>query len=324
MKVIAEGEGPLLQYPDVNEFREYLRKNKSMKLESKLMTEEEAVSKFINDGDYIGFELYGTVRAPLSVVREIVRQGKKHLRLAGQGLQELDFLMAAGLVDAMDITYDGYEVYGLSKILRRAAESGKVKLVEWSNGAMSWRFKAAAMGIPFIPVRSMMGTDTFKKSAAKIIEDPFTGIKLTLLPALILDVGIIHVHRADIYGNCQIDGISGFAVEMARASKRLIISTEKIIDTSEIRKYPERTLIPYFLVDAVVEAPFGSHPGEMAYLYGRDEEHLKYYVKCMASEEETQKYLQEYIYSVKSHKEYLEKIGYERLEYLKSIAVRRQ
>ncbi|MCR4405121.1 MAG: CoA transferase subunit A [Candidatus Acetothermia bacterium] len=313
MEVLEEGRGELIQPPDVEGFRRWLRENKSMALKDKLMSEHEAVERFVHDGDYIGFELYGTVRCPMSISREIVRQGKKRLRLAGQGLNELDLLIAAGLVEKLDLTYIGYEVYGLSDILRRAAEGGKVKIVEWSNAAMAWRFKAAALGVPFIPVRSMLGTDTFRYSAAKAARCPFTGLKLTLLPALILDVGIIHVHRADRYGNCQIDGISGFAIEMARASKRLIISAEEIIPTEEIRRYPERTVIPYFLVDAVVHAPFGSHPGDMAYMYDRDAEHLKEFLEAAKTEEGTRAYLKKYVYDIKDHQEYLQLIGEERL-----------
>lgn len=317
MEIIESGQKELLQPPDVEEFRRWMRENKSPALRDKVMDEYEAVKRFIKDGDYIGIELYGTVRCPMSVVRELVRQGKKHLRFAGQGLLELDFPLAAGLVDAMDLTYVGYEVLGLSNILRRAAESGRVKIVEWSNAAMSWRFKAAAMGVPFIPVRSMLGTDTLKYSSAKVVKDPFTGIHVTLLPALILDVGIIHVHRADKYGNAQIDGISGFAFEMARASKRLIISTEELIPTEEIQRYPERTIIPWFLVDAVVVAPFGSHPGEMCYCYERDQEHLLEFLKAAETEETTQQYLQKYVYEPKTHQEYLDLIGRDRLEALK-------
>ncbi len=323
MEVIQEGKGELFQKPDVEEFRKFIKEKKNRGIFPKLMSEKEAVEKFIKDGDYIGFELYGTVRAPMSIVREIVRQGKKNLRLAGQGLMEIDFLLAADLVDALDITYVGYEVLGLSPVLRRACENGRVKVSEWSNAALSWRFKAAGMGIPFIPTRSMLGSDTFNYSAAKVVKCPFTGMKVCLLPALILDVGIIHVHKADIYGNCIIEGISGFAYEMARASKRLIISAEEIVDTEEIRKYPERVGIPYFLVDALVYAPFGSHPGEMVYLYERDEEHLKYMLKKFETPEGTKEYLEEWIYSCKNHEEYLEKVGTKKLFKLMEERTRR-
>ena len=162
----------------------------------------------------------------------------------------------------------------------------------------------------------MLGTDTLKYSAAKVVSCPFTGDPICLLPALILDVGLIHVHRADKYGNAQIDGISGFSVELARASKRLIISTEKIIPNEEIRQHPDRTIIPYFLVDAVIEEPFGSHPGEMCYLYRRDEPQIKEWVEASKKEDTTKAYLDKYIYRVKDHTEYLAMIGKQHLKRL--------
>jgi len=321
LRVIESGIGELIQPPDMDGFRAWNREKKSRALVDKLMTEQEAISRFVYDGCYLGTELYGTVRAPMSLVREVVRQGKKDLRLAGQGVTELDLLLGAGLVKTLDITYIGLEVYGTSRALRRAVESGQVeKVVEWSNGGITWRFKAAAMGVPFIPIRAMLGTDTLRYSAAKVVECPFTGQKVCLIPALILDVGLIHVHRADRYGNAQVEGISGFAFEMARACKRLIISAEEIVDTEEIRRYPDRTIIPYYLVDAVVHAPFGSHPGEMVYMYERDEEQLREWVEASKTEEGTRAYLDKYVYGVAGHQEYLDLVGRERLEALRAAA----
>ncbi|MBU1879803.1 MAG: CoA transferase subunit A [Chloroflexi bacterium] len=313
MQVLESGIGELIQLPDMNAFREWNRQ-KSKALVDKVMTEQEAISRFVQDGDYVGIELYGTVRCPMSLTRELVRQGQKHLRLAGQGVLEADLLLAAGLVEAIDLTYIGLEVYGVSHALRRAVESGQVKrVVEWSNGAITWRFKAAAIGIPFVPTRSMLGTNTLKYSAAKVVECPFTGEKVCLLPALILDVGLIHVHKADQYGNAQVEGISGFAFEMARACKRLIISAEQIVPTEEIRQYPDRTTIPYFLVDAVVEAPFGSHPGEMVYVHERDEPGIKEWIEASKDPDTTQAYLDKYVYGVRNHQEYLDLVGEDRL-----------
>lgn len=313
MRVVESGIGELIQAPDMNAFREWNRTQKSRKLIDKRMTEAEAVSRFVYDGCYIGTELYGTVRCPMSLVREVVRQGFRDLRVAGQGVTELDLWLAAGIVNALDITYIGLEVYGVSNALRREVESGRLsRVVEWSNAGISWRFKATALGVPFIPVRSMLGTDTLKYSAAKVVECPFTGEKLALLPALILDVGLMHVHRADRYGNCQVEGITGFGVEFARACKRLIISAEEIVDTDEIRRYPDRTIVPYYLVDAVVHAPFGSHPGEMAYLYCRDEPEIKAWVEASATEEGARAYLQEWILDLPDHQAYLAKVGEER------------
>ncbi len=319
MNVIASGIGELIQPPDMNAFREWNRR-KSKALVDKRMSEQEAIARFVHEGDYLGTELYGTVRAPMSLTRELIRQGKRDLRLAGQGVTELDLIIAAGLVKAMDFTYIGLEVYGVSNALRRAVESGQIeKVVEWSNGGITWRFKAASMGVPFIPVRAMLGTDTFNYSAAKAVECPFTGKIVCLLPALILDVGLIHVHRADKYGNAQIDGISGFAFEMSRACKRLIISAEEIVPSDEIRRYPDRTIIPYYLVDAVVEALFGSYPGEMCYLYERDEERIKEWVAASKTAEGAQAYLDKTVYGVENHQQYLELIGQERLDHVRSI-----
>ena len=318
MRVIESGIGELIQPPDLDAFREWNRE-KSRALVEKVMTEAEAVSRFVYDGCYIGTELYGTVRCPMSLVREVVRQGKKDLRVAGQGVTELDLWLGAGLVKKLDLTYIGLEVYGTSRALRRAVESGQVEsVVEWSNGGITWRFKAAAMGVPFIPVRAMLGSDTFRYSSAKVVECPFTGQKICLLPALILDVALIHVSRADKYGNAQIDGISGFAFEMSRACKRLIISAEEIVDSEEVRRHPDRTIIPYYLVDAVVHAPFGSHPGEMVYCYARDERQLREWVEASKTEEGTRAYLDKYVHGVANHQEYLELIGQERLEELRA------
>ncbi len=312
MEIITKGISPLFLKPRPDEDREFIRKNKSFILRDKLMTEKEAVSKFVHDGDYVATELYGFVRAPMSLCREIVRQKKRDLRTAGQGILELDILIASGCISCIDQTYIGYEVYGVSPVLRRAAEKQiphKIQFADWSNAALAWRMKAASMGVPFIAVRTMMGTDTLKYSGAVVARDPFTGKPVTLLPATMVDVGLIHVHRADKYGNCQIDGISGFAYELARASRRLIISAEEIVDTDEIRKYPERTIIPYYLVDAVVHAPLGAHPGDMCFQYWRDEEHLANYVQAAKTVETTEAYLNKYIHEVKDHKAYLELCG---------------
>lgn len=325
MQVLESGIGEMIQPFDLDEFRAWNRTKKSRKLVDKVMTEQEAIRQFVYDGCYIGTELYGTVRCPMSLAREVVRQGRKDLRVCGQGVLELDLWLAAGIVKKLDITYIGLEVYGIPPSLRRAVESGQVEsCVEWSNASISWRMKAAAMGVPFLPTRSMLGTDMLKYSAAKVVEDPFTGIKLALLPALILDVALIHVHRADKHGNCQIEGISGFALEMSRACKRLIISAEEIIPTEEIRKYPDRTVIPYFLVDAVVHAPYGSYPGEMAYLYGRDEEGIKEWVDMSKTAEGAKTYLDKYVFGVKNHDEYLELIGEERLQQAVELREKRE
>lgn len=160
-----------------------------------------------------------------------------------------------------------------------------------------------------MPSRNMMGTDTFSRSAAKIAECPFTGKKVVLHPALYPDVSVIHVHEADIYGNCRIKGIMIADDDLAKASKRVIITTEKLIPNEEIRRDPTATRIPYYLVDAVCEIPFGAYPGNMAYEYFSDEEHLRAWLTAEEDPEDFKAFLQKNIYGCRDQYDYIELNG---------------
>jgi len=320
MNVVAEGIGNLISpVPKIEEVQKEQSIYKPMALISKLMTSKEAVSRFVANGDYLVSELTGNVRGPLALIREVVRQRITNLRVAGNtSTLDIDLLLAAKVVSDMDLCYVGYELLGISYTMRKAIEQKEIKVTEWSNATMAWRLKAGAMGIPFIPCRSMYsGTDTFKYSAAKIIECPFTKEKLCAVPALRPDVALIHAHRCDEFGNAQIDGISGSSQDVAAASKKVIISAEKIISNKEIRNNPERTIIPHFLVSAVVEEPFGAHPGNMPYLYDMDIDHYREYTGAAKTDEGVQEYFDKYIFGVRDNKEYLEIIGQERQTLLK-------
>ena len=174
---------------------------------------------------------------------------------------------------------------------------------------MAVRLRAAVMGVPYLPTRCLLGTDTFARSAAKIIECPFTHIKLAAVPALYPDVSAIHVHESDPSGNCRIRGITIADFDLARASKRLIITTERIISNAEIRNQPDATVIPAYCVDAVCEVPYGSYPGNMPGEYFSDEPHLKEWLKVERDEEAYDAFLQKYIYGVDAFEEYLELCG---------------
>ena len=146
-------------------------------------------------------------------------------------------------------------------------------------------------------------------SAAATGKCTFSGERLCLLPALEVDVGIIHVHRCDRSGNAQIDGTAGLGYELARASRRLILSTEKVVPETATRRHPERNIIPGYLVDAVVEAPFGAHPGEMCHEYAMDRPRVEQYLEAMKTEQGCREYLDRYVRGPKSHDEYLELMG---------------
>lgn len=296
--------------PDADDAREFFR-HKSRKLENKVTSAREAVKRLVKDGEYLGVGGFGTNRIPAALLHEIVRLGKKELGFAGHtSTHDMQILIAGDCINRCDVAYIvGLEARGLSKKSRKAFETGAVEPTEWTNAALAWRYKAAAMGVSFLPVRNMGGTDTIKYSGAVAMPCPFTGQKYYAVPALYPDVAMIHVPRADIYGNCQIDGITTSDLDLARAAKKLIVSTEEVIHNDEIRRQPDRTLIPYYLVDAVVEVPFGAYPSNMAYLYFSDEEHLQEWLKAEKDEETFKEFLQKNIYGVKNHWEYIEVNG---------------
>jgi glutaconate CoA-transferase subunit A len=308
--VIAQGQGPLFMNPDAEKAREFfLHKNRT--LMDKVMSVREAVDLFVHDGDYLAIGGFGANRIPTAICHEIVRQRKKNLAFAGHtSTHDFQILAAGEVFNRCDIAYIvGLEARGLSPNARRYMESSKVECCEWSNYSLALRFKAAAMGVSYLPGRNLMGTDTFKHSAAKVAKCPFTGQLYTLYPALWPDVSAIHVHEADVYGNARVRGISIADLELARASKHLIITCERLVTNEEIRNHPSLTNIPYLLVDAVCEVPYGSYPGNMPYEYFSDEEHLRLWLETEKNLERFKKFLDRYIYGIKDFKEYLELCG---------------
>jgi glutaconate CoA-transferase, subunit A len=321
MEVLDQGVNPIFTDPDPDKAREFFRQ-KSRAMTDKRMTAKEAVEKFIHDGDYFASGGFGANRISNVIIHEVVRQRRKNLGFYGHTTtHDFEVLAAGKCFNRCDCAYVvGLEARGLSPNARKYLQSGEVQMAEWSNYALDVRLKAAAEGVSFGIVRSMLGTDTFKMSAAKVIECPFTGKKYAAVPACWPDVAAIHVHEADVYGNCIIKGISVADLELARAAKRLIISTERIVSNSVIREDPTYTAIPYYLVDAVVEAPFGSYPGNMAYCYFSDEKHLAEWLKVEKDPEAFAKFLDHYIYSSASFEEYLEKCGgLKRMEELQKL-----
>lgn len=305
------GAGKIFTDPDANKARQYFRDEKPRKMTEKVTTVKETVKKLIHNGDYVGVGGFGANRIPTAVLHEMVRQKKKNLGLAGHtATHDFQILVTGKCIDRCDIAYVvGLEARGLSKAARKAIESGSLAITEWTNAALTWRYKAAAMGISFMPVRCMLGTDTEKYSASMEMECPFTGAKYLAVPALYPDVGIIHVHRADVYGNCQIDGIMVADQDLARAAKRLIITTERLVPNDVIRQDPTKTVIPYYLVDAIIEVPFGCYPGNMAYEYFSDEEHLREWMKVDGDPDALAEFLDRHIYGVEDFNGYLDTIG---------------
>jgi glutaconate CoA-transferase subunit A len=318
------GGGPLFMSPDPTAARAFFR-GKPRALVDKVMSVAEAVTRFVHDGDYLASGGFGTNRIATAVLHEIVRQKKQDLGFAGHTTTHDFQILAAGnrggrrLLARVDASYIvGLEARGLSPQARRVMQSGQVEVCEWSNYALACRFRAAAMGVPFLPVRSMLGTDTFTHSAARQITCPFTGLPLAAVPALYPDVAAIHVHECDRYGNCRIRGISVADYELGRASKHVIVTTERLVDNREIRAAPHATLIPSFCVDAVCEVPYGSYPGNMPGEYFSDEEHLADWLRAEGEEAAFSAFLDKFLYGVTDFAGYLDRCGgKERIESLR-------
>jgi len=316
MDILPRGEGSLFVDPSANRARQQFAV-KPRAMVDKVVPVAEAVRRLVSAGAYLAIGGFGADRIPTAVLHEILRQAPQDLRLAGHTATHDFQILCAGnglgrgrLLAAVDIAYIvGLEARGLSPHARRVMESGEVACTEWTNYALAVRFKAAAMGVPFLPARCLLGTDTFRHSAARVVTCPFTGERLTALPALYPDVAAVHVHEADRYGNCRIRGVTVADLDLARAAHKLIISCERLVPEEEIRRDPSQTVIPFFCVDAVCEVPFGSYPGNMPYEYFSDEDHLRQWLSVETDLDAFRRFLDYYIYGAKDFAEYLQRCG---------------
>jgi glutaconate CoA-transferase subunit A len=316
MDPMPRGSGALFSDPSADHARQAFA-GRQRTLTDKLTTVADAVTRLVDDGDYLAVGGFGSDRIPTAVLHEVLRQRKQNLRFAGHTATHDMQLLCAGnftgrgkTLTHIDAAYIvGLEARGLSPHARRVVESGDVICTEWSNYTLALRYKAAAMGLSFLPARSLMGTDTFARSAAATITCPFTGQRYSAIPALYPDVAMIHVHEADRYGNCRLRGTTVADFDLARAAKKLIITCERLIPNDEIRRDPSLTIIPFFCVDAVCEVPFGSYPCNMPYEYFSDEAHLQLWLKIETDPVEHKRFLDEYIFGLADFNEYLHKCG---------------
>jgi len=290
------------------------KKDKGMK--SKLMSLKDAV-KLINDGDLIAIGGCMYSRSPIAALHEIIRQKKSNLTVS-KALTSFDgeLMLASGCAKGIITSWLSVAVvYGVSKVMRHLVQNRLAAYEEWSHYTMALRFKAGAMGVPFLPTLSLLGSDMIKHTSAKEITCPFTGQKIALVPALFPDVGVIHVHAADEYGNAQIEGYRFCDEDIARASSKVIVTAEKIVSNNKIRREPDKTAVPFFCVDAVVEVPFGSYPGECYGLYEADLKHIAEYAQYGIDKglEGAKEYIQKYIHGTASHEEFLSTFPLSRL-----------
>jgi glutaconate CoA-transferase subunit A len=301
-------------------------KNKKAKLGNKVMSLHDAVKKFINDGDCVTI-CGGSGMISTPILHEIIRQKKRDLTISADGtVENLDILVGAGCVKRAEFGYSGTGLGSLCQNIRRSVEEGvphKIEIEDYSNLSMTLRFFAGALGLPFIPIRSIRGSSIEEKRTWRkdkklsVMKSPFTGEEVVVVPPCIPDVAFTHAHQADENGNTQIWGMIGYDDWATFASKKVIVTVERIVDVKEISKDPNKTLIPGFTVDAVVEAPFGAHPYPSLGFYQFDFEFISMYINMSKSREDFLKFLDEWVFGLKDHNEYIDKLGKERLEKLR-------
>ncbi len=293
---------------------------------NKVMTAAEAVARFVYPGAVLGMGGQNIGRCPMALTHEIIRQRIGDLTVVGCNLSiAMDQLVGAGLVRRCVGGSGNLERFGTTFCWRRGIEEGTVEVEDYSHLAMVTRFLAGEMGVPFMPTRSLLGSDMLRPSPhrprsqdagsqgtgrpdkAVVINNPWNpGEPVALVPALQPDVSIVHVQRADPMGNLVIEGFATHEPEMIRASQHVIASCEELVSTDEIRAHPEQTTVPFIHVSAVVVQLFGAFPTSTYRYYDYDAAHVAAYQEAArTSARAATQYLETYVYGCASFDDYL-------------------
>jgi len=263
---------------------------------------------------------------------EMVRQGRKDLNVICHcGSQQVNLLGAVGAIRRVEVGFSGLEVYGFAAGLNRAVTSGKTQIEDYSNGAMALRLFGGAMNWPFVPAtvniyndQQWCSCDTPDQYPCSqkipLITDPFTGKKYGAFRTIRPDVAAIHVTMADIYGNAIMLGTEWNRFEMSRASEKVVLIADRIVDTDCMRQYPNLVRIIGEVVDAVVYWPFASYPQASCGLYDSDEEQMFYMNKMMKTEEGTEAFCKKWVHSWSTREEYQALIGKEKISKITETA----
>lgn len=282
---------------------------------SKLMSLSEAIKRYVPDGAEVVMGTSLETMIPFAAGHEIIRQRKQNLTLIGPISDILfDMLIGAGCVRKTRAAWVGNVITGSSYNFRRAAEEGTVETEDHSNLTISMALKAGAMGVPFMPALTALGSDLYKTNQSlKKITCPFTGMMLTAVSAINPAVAIIHVQRSDEFGNAHMWGNLGVTREACLASRHIIITAEEIVSPGAIESDPNRVITPGFRVDAVVHASWGAHPSPVPGYYNRDHNAFIEYRNESKTSKAFEKWLMLWVDNVKSSDDYLRLLGKERI-----------
>jgi glutaconate CoA-transferase subunit A len=280
---------------------------------SKVATMRDAVAELVRDGDTVVIEGF-THLICFAAGHEIIRQRRRDLTLCRLTPDLIyDQMIAAGCARKLVFSWAGNPGAGSLHAFRRAVEGRggpPLELEEYSHFGMVGRLSAGAARLPFWPMRNYMGTDlSTANPRIATVECPYTGERLAAVPALNPDVTIVHAQRADAEGNTQIWGLLGVQKEAAFASRRVIVVVEELVDQRVIRADPNRTIIPGFIVDAVVVEPWGAHPSYAQGYYDRDNEFYLGWERISRDPAALAAWLDTHVYEVQDRGEYLERLG---------------
>lgn len=281
----------------------------------KLVTLAEAVAS-IPSGSHLALSGFAITRCTMAFAREVIRQGLRGLTVSQcVGAMDSDLLVGAGAVERLIYGGGSLDRFGRLACVNRGIEDGSLRAEEYSSLSIAFRYLAGALGLPFMPIRSLVGSDILRqlqeRSAKDVstISDPFTGEPWLALRPLTPDVAIVQVQASDEEGNACIRGPRWDNAEQVRASRRTIVITECIVPGDAIRQDPERTVIPGLFVSQVVELPFGAHPTSVYGAYDYDAPAIKAYVEGTRTPQALRAYLDDVVYGVPDHNAYVQKIG---------------
>ena len=296
------------------------------------MTASEAVAAFIHDGDCLAFGGFVTNRRPYVLTREIIHQGKKDLYLeGGPSGGDIDMLIGAGCVTAILVSYIANSGYTpVCRRFRAAVESGSLLCEDFSLDVHTIAYHAAALGLPYVPVHNMLGSDLehrwgiseeirakhpkLPRKKFVICEDPFSpGRRVCCVPAPKIDTACIHVQMASPDGTCRLEGAAFQDIDIAMAATRTIVSCEVLVSNEEIRRAPEKNCLSGLCVDAVVHAPYGAHPSQCFGHYDYDGRMYTEYDQASRNQEEFDRFIAAYVTECPTHEAYLDRIGASRL-----------
>jgi glutaconate CoA-transferase subunit A len=277
----------------------------------KLTTMRSAIAELVPDGASVALGLQLEQMIPFAAGHEIIRQKRRGLTLIGPISDILfDQLIGAGCVERVIAAWVGNVMMGSAYNFRRAVESGQLKVTNLTNFAVALALQAGAMGVPFLSTRSALGTDLAKDNEFfSEFQSPFTGEKLHAVKALVPDVTIVHVQRADREGNAHCWGGFGVMLEAVRAAKKVLVVAEEIVGPEVIASDPNRTVIPGFLVMAVMECPWGAHPSPVQGYYNRDNAYFRHYHEQTKTPADFAAWRARWVDGVQDRREYLNFLG---------------